>query len=129
MSPLILKLREIAPSIVITVTWTPDPHCSWDGDGPDPREEGLNPYDVDVVATVIRNGEFVEGKASLGSTWKKHDEMTEDDEDVHGYLPQMLQEAIKELDYTSDHSSAALRYLDAEMKRRWQEEQDAKTQS
>lgn len=88
------ELKQIAPDIVFSVSWANDPYCSWDGDGPSPREEGFNPYDVDFKATAIANGDFVEGEASLGSCWYKPDQL---DPDVGGYLVQKLEEAADEL--------------------------------
>ena len=46
----IRKLKEIAPNIAFTVGWEEDKHHVWDYEGPDPREEGFIPYDVDVSA-------------------------------------------------------------------------------
>ena len=88
-------LRLKRPDVAITVTRTLDEFCTWDGDGPDPVEEGFNPYDVDVVASTIHQGELIEGRASLGSSYDQEDEPTGD---IHGYLPQMVDKAVEEMD-------------------------------
>lgn len=88
------ELKKIAPNIVFSVRREEDPNYRWDGDGPDPAEEGYVAYDVDVTARAIVNGEDIEGRNSLGGTYNKPDEF---DQDISGYLPQMLEEAAKEL--------------------------------
>ena len=88
------RLKEIAPQILFKVRRTVDPGFVWDGEDPDPREEGYQVYDVDVIARAIVNGEEIEGNASMGG----HYDMPGDfDPDVAGYLPQMLEEAVGEL--------------------------------
>lgn len=85
------ELKRIAPDIAFAVDWEEDHHFKWDGDGPDPREEGYRFYDVRVSAKTIIHGEEYEGKEYLGGVDGKPDEQ---DPDVHGYLPQMLLEAV-----------------------------------
>lgn len=87
-------LKRIAPSIAFTVNWEVDPYCVWDGEGPDPRNEGYECYDVDVFARAIVGGEVVEGRQSLGGVFEKPDEF---DPDIHGYLLGMIDEALDEL--------------------------------
>lgn len=87
-------LKTIAPGIAITVSRTRDDSYTWDGDGEDPVERGIYPFDVDVTAKAIINGEIVEGSASLGGSYFEPEEPIGD---VHGYLPQMLEEAIEDL--------------------------------
>jgi hypothetical protein len=91
---ILANLKKIAPDISFKTTWTPDPNFRWDGDGPDPAEEGYQAYDVDVFARAIVNGEIVEGRNSLGGSYSTPGEH---DPDIHGYLPQMLEEATAEL--------------------------------
>lgn len=59
-----------------------------------PREEGLSPYNVTVSASVIVNGALITGNAYLGSCWE---DPCAFDQDVHGYLPQMIDEALDDL--------------------------------
>src|ERR1700721_1573741 len=88
-----LKLSR--PDVVITVSRERDDNFSWDGDGPDPVNDGYYPYDVDVTARTIRNGEMIEGTASLGGSYYQDEEPIGE---IHGYLPQKVDEAIEELD-------------------------------
>jgi len=88
------KLHQIAPAIVFNVAHTLDPHFRWDGDGPDPREDGYEAYDVDVTARAVVDGKMREGRNSLGGTYDRPGKY---DPDIGGYLPQMLEEAVDEL--------------------------------
>ena len=91
----IMALRLSRPDIAVTVTRKADSYFSWDGDGDDPRNEGFEPCDVYVKAFAIKSGTLLEGSACLGGSYYRPDEFTGD---IHGYLPQMLEEAIEELD-------------------------------
>ncbi len=93
--PCIAALAIARPDIAIVVTRTRDENFQWDGDGPDPAEDGFDAYDVDVKAFSIRNGQLLEGSASLGGSYFREDEPTAE---IHGYLPQMVEEAVEELD-------------------------------
>lgn len=90
-----VELAKLAPNIHFEVKWEYDPNFRWDGDGPDPEEEGYLPHDVNVWATVIDNGDELSGESHLGGSYKQPDEK---DEDIHGYLPQMLDEALAYLE-------------------------------
>lgn len=126
---LLEKLKTIAPNVVFSATRQLDPYCSWDGDGPSPRDEGFSPYNVIVVAKCIERGEIIEGESCLGSSWFKHDEPIGD---AHGYLPQMLEEAATELqekageDRTNDQLLAAIVAIKSEMKRAYNEQMAGK---
>lgn len=116
---LLRKMKEVAPHIHFSVEFTPDPYFRWDGDGPDPAEEGYQAYDVDFFARAITKGNIVEGQASLGGHYAKPGEF---DMDVSGYLPQKLEEAAAELRrYVSGsllkETKAAMEFLKAHMKR------------
>ncbi len=89
------KLRASRPDVAIMVRRERDESFVWDGDGPDPEDEDFYAYDVDVLACSIRNGTLYEGTASLGGSYFKEDEPIGE---IHGYLPQMVEEAVKELD-------------------------------
>lgn len=92
--PLIERLGQVAPSISFSVDWEPDHSFRWDGDGPDPAEEGFVAYDVTFTAATIARGKLVEGHTYLGGSYSKPGEH---DPDVHGYLDQKLDEALDEL--------------------------------
>lgn len=87
-------LKKVAPSISFSVFYTIDHNFRWDGDGPDPVDEGFDAYDVDVYARTVVDGDILEGRASLGGTYEKPGTK---DPDIGGYLPQMLEEAVDEL--------------------------------
>jgi hypothetical protein len=87
-------LKQIAPAIALSVSRTHDENFVWDGDGPDPVDDGYLPFDVDVKARSIVQGEILEGSQSLGGSYFAPDEPIGD---CHGYLPQMLEEAIADL--------------------------------
>jgi len=87
-------LRKLAPSCVFSIHREVDNDFSWDGDGPDPREEGYLPYNIEVRAAVIAEGKYVEHSEYLGGSYDKPGDF---DMDVHGYLPQLLDEAISGL--------------------------------
>lgn len=118
-------LKRIAPSIAFSVTWEIDPYFRWDGDGPDPRGEGYEPHDVDVRARAIVGGEVVEGFASLGGVYEK---LGEFDPDIHGYLLEMLDEAVDDLSKEVSgrlltEAKAARRYLKKAMHARYEAQQ------
>lgn len=124
---LFAELARIAPNCRFSASRTLDPCCSWDGDGADPREQGFSAYDVTVTAETIINGEIVEGSASLGPSWYQPGEPLDD---IHGYLPQMLEEAATELQGKVEHCSPlyftlahAITFLKNEMRRLYNEQQ------
>jgi hypothetical protein len=92
---LIEKLKDERPDVCITVSREVDDTFVWDGDGPDPEDDGYLPYDVDVVASTIRAGVLIETRSSLGGSYFEDDEETGE---IHGYLPQMVREALARLD-------------------------------
>lgn len=93
-SQLLTGLRQVSPSIAFSVTREVDYSYEWDGNGPDPIEEGLAPYDVTVSAAVIIHGEVVTGEEYLGGCYYGPDEPCGD---VNGYLHQMLVGALDDL--------------------------------
>ena len=92
---LFLALSTLAPSIAFSVSRDLDSSYRWDGDGPDPILEGFDAYDVTVKASAIVGGKMVEGVDYLGGSYFKPDEETGD---LHGYLAQMLVEALDGLE-------------------------------
>lgn len=87
-------LAKVAPSIAFSASREHDPNFVWDGDGPDPEEEGFIPCDVDVCAQTICGGLLFEGHAYLGGSYFKSGERVDD---CHGYLLQMMEEALVDL--------------------------------
>lgn len=124
-------LAKVAPDIVFSVAYERDHHFQWDGDGPDPSNEGFDAYDVDVYARTTVGGESVEGRASLGGTYAKPGEF---DPDINGYLPQMLEEAVQELmksdmklpRSTMTQANAALVWLKHYMRKSYERQQRKK---
>jgi len=96
-----IPLAKAAPHIAFSVSYVEDPNFVWDGDGPDPREEGYAPYDVTVTAHTIINGVSFEGNNYLGGTYEKWGPRGHGPEnpepDIGGYLPQMIDEALDDL--------------------------------
>lgn len=101
---LIQALKLSRPDIAISVTRSRDESFRWDGDGPDPEDEGYVAYDIDVTAITIRSGEILEGRDSLGgSYWSPDDPIGE----VGGYLQDMVETAVEELDQAIARLDAA----------------------
>lgn len=99
---LIEALRTERPDVAIRVTKELDDTYVWDGDGPDPADDGFAAYTVKVEAITIRNGKAYTGTAYLGGSYYKYGEPVDlIHEDVGGYLPQLIDEALKELDTAS----------------------------
>lgn len=92
--PLAAALKRLAPSVIFSVSAEIDPCYRWDGDGPDPVENGFDAYDITVKALTIDCGTIREGEAYLGGSYFEPDEPTGE---IHGYLLQMLEEAAEEL--------------------------------
>ena len=92
-------LNKAAPHIAFEVSYEEDPNFTWDGDGPDPANEGFAAYNVKVQALTIIKGSPVEGNNYLGGTYVKYRERgpVNPDPDIGGYLPQMLDEALLDL--------------------------------
>lgn len=139
-----LTLKKLAPNVYFSAGRKLDPSFIWDGDAPDPAEDGFDPYDVTVRAAAIINGELIEDSDSLGGSYFKENEPLDD---IHGYLPEMLQEAAALLqDHlilsvspspldadAAQHRSHTIRQLDRvldflkqELRARWQTQQDEK---
>ena len=109
------ELARLAPSVAFEAARTLDPLYQWDGDGPDPADDGFEPYDVDVTATAVVAGRKVAGTSSLGGSYHRPGEPLDD---AHGYLPQMLLEAAEELlglveDLDPSQAAAVRVHLDA----------------
>ena len=98
------SLKKTRPEVAITVSRQIDPYFTWDGDGPDPAEEGYEPYDVTVTAITIKNGVLYTGTSVLGGSYFQSNEPSGE---IHGYLHQMVEEALKELDKAALAASVA----------------------
>lgn len=104
---ILAALATVAPSIAFRTEWTPDPDCRFDEHGmtaPGGCFHGEDPDDwrcwqSEVTATAIVGGEMLTGSAYLGGTWERYgDNPAESNPDISGYLLQMLEEALDELD-------------------------------
>lgn len=92
--PCIEALRRTYPDIAISVSRSVDYSCVWNGDSPDPVLEGYIPHDIEVTTTKIHRGCLIVGSAYLGSSYYQPGEPIGD---IHGYLPQMVDEAMDDL--------------------------------
>lgn len=93
---IIEQLKTTRPEVVVKVTWEEDHDYEWDGDGPDPIDDGYYPHIVVVVAYTIRNGEIFEGCDSLGGCYSKDHGVSEPD--INGYLDGLVSDAVAKLD-------------------------------
>ena len=96
MHKLIEELKKTKPSYHVETIWEEDNDYIWDGDSEDPMNEGFIPHVVEVKISTIINGEMVSGSDYLGGCYTKYGEAHS--EDVHGYFPDMLDEAITDLE-------------------------------
>lgn len=95
-------LAKIAPSISIQTIWKVDEDCgpiSKECDIFDPSDDyNWTPWQSNISAIAIVNGEEIEGNAYLGGTWEKAGDLPEESNpDISGYEPQMTAEALREL--------------------------------
>lgn len=93
------QTRRFRPDVAITVSWKYDRHFSWDGDMENPEldpDNPLLPHLVRVAAAVIRRGVLIQDDVYLGGCYAPLDGPY--DEEVDGYLPQLVDDAIQCLD-------------------------------
>lgn len=83
-------------NIAIVVTKEEDLYYRWDGDGPDPANDGLVAYNVIVTVYAIRKGKLYSGDSVLGGVYLRPDELPADS-DIHGYYSDMLEETLANL--------------------------------
>lgn len=88
------QLNALAPSIAFSTHRDIDRDFPWDGDGPDPLDEGFECYQVTVSAKAIIYGHEITGEDRMGGHYDKPGEL---DADLGGYLPQMFDEAAEDL--------------------------------
>lgn len=93
------QTRHFRPDVAITVSWRYDMSFSWDGDGNDPQfdqDDPLYPHEVTVTASIIRRGVLIQDSVYLGGCYAPLDGPY--DEEIDGYLPQLIDDAIQCLD-------------------------------
>jgi hypothetical protein len=92
---LFAELKKLAPSVIFSTSKSHDGDEVWDGDPDcDPAGEGMEAFNIDTTARTILGGEEIEEAAYLGGCWMDYDEPIGD---MHGYLPQKLEEAAEGL--------------------------------
>lgn len=129
-------LATLAPSVSIVTLWEHDPDarfdeltapgCAFENENPD----AWNPWQSEIRAAAIVNGETVTGEEYLGGTWEKvGDNPAESNPDISGYELQMTQEALCSLAAgieptypVQSEISRALDWLGAEAGRRYDEQ-------
>ena len=92
---IISELASHAPNVHLSTTWEEDPTFTWDGDGSDPATNGFYAYDVTVTARKIKEGQMLEAESHLGGSYSQYH--GPHCSDIHGYFPQMAEEALEEL--------------------------------
>jgi hypothetical protein len=93
------QTRHFRPDVAITVSWEFDPSFVWDGDMEDPKldpDNPLFPHDVTVTASIIRRGVLIQDSVYLGGCYAPAGGPY--DEEIDGYLPQLVDDAIQFLD-------------------------------
>lgn len=83
------------PNVILQIEKDIDHWHKWEGEGRDPRVHGFQPYEVTITATMIVNGEFVVGQDSITGIYL--DPGMPIVGSCNGYLPQMVKEAIGDL--------------------------------
>lgn len=120
------KLKALCPSVAFGIDRKEDEGYRWDGDGPDPRDEGYVPYVVKVEAVVVVAGELWHEYDHLGGSYMKPNEL---DLDIHGYLPQMLYTVAENLSAQGvlpKELQSTMAYLKNVMKERYDRDQRRK---
>jgi hypothetical protein len=92
---IITELAAVAPLVHISTTWEEDPTFIWDGDAPDPSADGYLAHDVTVTAMRIEWGALREAESHLGGSYSQY--RGPHCPDIHGYFPQMVEEALEVL--------------------------------
>lgn len=99
---LLARLALLAPSVSIETIWEHDADCRdirKDCDMPaDTDPDDWQAWQSEVRASAIVGGKLLTGSAYLGGTWEKYGENpAEVNPEISGYLPQMIEEALREL--------------------------------
>ena len=90
------ELRKVRPEIAITVERQIDEDAKWDFDYAQPVFAVA--YVWTVTAYAIVDGMLHSGVDYLGNSWYNDPNDARTDEDIHGYLPQMIDKAVDGLD-------------------------------
>jgi len=99
-----LALARVAPSVSIVTLWEHDPvarfskltgpGCCFENEDPD----DWTPWQSEIRATAILEGEEITGSDYLGGTWEKAgDNPAESNPEISGYENQMTVDALCEL--------------------------------
>ena len=99
-----LALAAVAPSVSIVTLWEHDPDSRFSElTGPgycfeDEDPDDWTPWQSEIRATAILEGEEITGSGYLGGTWEKaRDNPVESNPEISGYENQMTVEALEEL--------------------------------
>jgi hypothetical protein len=98
-SELLAELAKVAPSVSIETVWEHDDDAddSFFADNGQDADD-FTAWQSEVCATAIVAGKAVSGSAYLGGTWEKAcDHPAESNPEISGYLPQMIEEALRNL--------------------------------
>jgi hypothetical protein len=93
-------LTLVAPSISIETIWEPDPYARFDElDLPGEDPDDWQPWQSEVRASAIVEGELLSGSAYLSGTWEKYlDKPWISNPEISGYENQMIVEALEDLE-------------------------------
>ena len=90
------KLRQARPDVAITIGREIDDDAVWEFD--DPQPDDARAYVWEVTAYTIKDGKIYSGTSYLGCSWYNDPAHAKVDSDIHGYLPQMINEAVDKMD-------------------------------
>lgn len=97
-SELFATLNAIAPAICIETIWEHDEDARWDIEDNTLDPDDFTAWQSEVRASVILDGKLVSESAYMSGTWEKYgDDPRKSNPEISGYLPQMIQEALREL--------------------------------
>lgn len=100
---LLAQLATLATSVSIETIWSHDtdihPDIRKDCDGFENEDpDDWQAWQSKVKASAIVGGKVITGHAYLGGTWQKFgDDPAKVNPEISGYLPQMIEEALREL--------------------------------
>ena len=111
-------LSKIAPYVSIRTIWEIDLDCgpiSSECEGFEPSEDyNWTPWQSNVQAVAIIEGDEIKGNAYLGGTWEKAGDVPEkSNPEISGYERQMTVEALQELGEQITEPIIASQIIDA----------------